>query len=251
MSVTFNRKLRYTWQEAALRHAAHGATSQEAVASLTEIVASENSGKDSIQKSVRYLRQLWIEPADDIRVLRDEALAIYRSHPEPQTAKLLCWGLMIIRYPFVLRISEILGRLLALQGETKNEQLKRRIREELGERETVLRSARYAVFAIADFGFVHASEKSGHYRAGTRIDHFTPELAAWFIRAFFKSAGSESVSRRALLRHPAFFMVEPSALIESALTDGSLKVTRESLSEDMIALAPLSATTSVKGTSRA
>ena len=235
-TITFNRRLRATWLIEGLRLAAQGVEKAQAEATLRALVGSENSGQDTITKSVRYIRHLWLSGNDEVSPLRQSALALYREQPQTSRAQILCWGTVLARYPFVRQVSEIVGRLLRLQGDVKQEQLKRKIKETFGEKEAAVRSGRYAVSLLSDFGFIRLGRKSGRYESGVRLQVDDPALAAWFLQAFMASADRREMPKDELTSASSLFMMFPETLLSLALRTPRVGLGRESLSRELVSL---------------
>ena len=85
-NITLNRNLKATWLCEALRLAASGVETPVAVAQLEELLRVDISGVYSIKKSLRYLRQIWLEPNAQLLSLRDEALELYKQRPTVEYA---------------------------------------------------------------------------------------------------------------------------------------------------------------------
>ena len=58
--VTLNRSLKASWLVAALRLRASECDLELAKAELEVLLGNDIKGKESIRKSLRYLRQLWL-----------------------------------------------------------------------------------------------------------------------------------------------------------------------------------------------
>lgn len=236
-AITFNRRLRATWLIEGLRLAAQGVEDTQAEATLRALVGAENPGQDSITKSVRYIRHLWFVDDEQVAALRNSAFELYRENPQTARASILCWGMVLAHYPFVRQVAEIVGRLIRLQGDVKQEQLKRKIKETFGERESAVRSGRYVVSLLSDFGFIRLDRKSGRYEAGTRLQIDDPALAAWFIQAYLASAGRREIPKEELNSAPGLFMMSPETVLSLALRTPRIRLGRESMSQELVSLA--------------
>ena len=77
---------------------------------------------------------------------------------------LVHWCMCMAVYPFFGTVAEATGRLLHLQGTAAAAQVQRRVREQLGERETVSRAARRILRALVDWGVLVETVNKGIYR---------------------------------------------------------------------------------------
>ena len=235
-SITFNRRLRASWLIEGLRLAAQGVEEAQAEATLRALVATENPGQDTITKSVRYIRHLWFVDDEQVAALRKSAFELYRENPQTARANILCWGMVLAHYPFVRQVAEIVGRLLRLQGDVKQEQLKRKIKETFGEREAAVRSGRYAVSLLSDFGFIRLDRKSSCYEPGVRLPVDDPAVAAWFLQAYMASTARREIPKDELTSAPALFMMAADAILNLALRTPRIRLGRESMSHELVSL---------------
>lgn len=234
--IAFNRRLRSSWLEEGLRLRADGLDGPLWVERMEELIKVDISGKDSIAKSMRYLRHVWMDSGED-EVLRADAISNYRSKPTSCTAVVLSWGMVIATYPFLNDVAATVGRMLRVQPEVKLEQILRKLSETYGERETVRRSGRYALGVITDFGFVKRTSSAGCYVLGNpmKID---PTQSGWFVRAWFKATASNGVIDRVVMAGaPSLAFFDSASLISAAIECGALIPERLSFSQDMLRLA--------------
>jgi hypothetical protein len=111
-------------------------------------------------------------------------------------------------YPFFSVVAETVGRLLKLQGTAAAVQVQRRVRELLGERETVSRATRRILRSLIDWGVLTDAEHKGTYKAAARYRVKDTRLAAWLIEATLLASGSASVPLDVILQSPALFPFE-------------------------------------------
>lgn len=235
--IAFNRRLRAAWIQHGLHLRAEGIDGTEWVTQMKAMVSSETKGRDSIQKSLRYLRYALIEPGP-VEALRAEAVELFSTSKDPEKSRVLSWGLATACYPFLNAVAAVIGRMVRIQSEFKLEQLLRKLTEAYGERETVRRSSRYSLGFIHDLGFVRRTKKAGCYQAGSSVTVGDPRLAGWFMKAWFFAEGiKDPIDRVALAGHPSLLAFDAPALIALALSQGVLVVERMSLSQDTLKLA--------------
>jgi hypothetical protein len=235
-SIAFNRRLSAAWLREGLRLRAEGIDGDEWVEAMRSVISAEISGRDSIQKSLRYLRHALVEQGE-LEPLRAEAIHLFQASGDPEKDRVLSWGLASACYPFLQEVATTIGRMLRVQPELKLEQLLRKLTESFGEKETVRRSGRYSLGLIQDLGFVHRTKKAGCYSASQPVKVTDPDLASWLIKAWFFAAGTTSpMDRIALSNHPSLSFFDAPELVATALKQGVLVVDRLSLSQDMVRL---------------
>lgn len=235
-SVTLNRSLKASWLIAALRLRASGCDLEHAKVELEALLENDIKGKESIRKSLRYLRQVWLEPHPIHAALQDEAVSLYRDEPTPQNACMLSYFMLIVIYPFAREVAEVCGQLNRLQGTVKTEQIKRKIAGIHGEREQVLRSARCVVFAFVELGVLQAADKKGVYSAA-KIALNGYQTAAFALSALLCSLGRKNgVGRSELEGYPGLFAFDGHALVDAAIHDRRFIISRESMSKEIISM---------------
>jgi hypothetical protein len=140
-------------------------------------------------------------------------------------------------YPFFSAVAEIVGRLVRLQGTCAAAHVQRRVREQLGERETVARAARRILRCFVDWGVMQETQKKGVYQAAPVRPVLDKQLAAWLAEATLIASGSDTGALKTLMQTPALF---PFSLAPLYVTDleyhNRLELFRQSLDEDMLAL---------------
>lgn len=234
--IAFNRRLRASWLGEGLRLLADGTEGANWIERMEDLVKESNSGKDSITKSMRYLRHVWFEQGN-AEALRSEAIEIYCSEPSEKSSIILSWGMAIATYPFLNDVASTIGRMLRVQPELKLEQLLRKLTETYGEKETVRRSGRYALGLITDLGFIERTKKPGCYRLGKSLKPNTAKLSAWMVRAWFAAnSGSAVIDRVVMAGSPSLAFFDSATLISDAIEVGVLISERLSFSQDVLRL---------------
>lgn len=236
-SISFNRRLSAAWLKEGMRLRAEGVGGDDWVNEMRIVVSADVSGRDSIQKSLRYLRHALIEPGE-MEPLRADAIQLFHGARDPDKDRVLAWGLASACYPFLHEVASTIGRMLRVQPEMKLEQLLRKLTESFGEKETVRRSGRYSLGLIQDLGFVRRTTKAGCYTATPTVNVIDPKLASWLIRAWFFAVQSTGpMDRIALANHPSLFAFDGPKLVASAIKEEVLIVDKLSLSQDTVRLA--------------
>jgi hypothetical protein len=235
-SIGFNRRLRDAWLEEGLRLRAEEVDEAQWLERMEDLVRIDNKGKDSIQKSMRYLRHIWSDASGEDS-LRTDAIRLYKESPTHEAAQVLSWGMAIATYPFLNEVAAILGRMLKVQPEVKLEQILRKLSETHGEKETVRRSGRYSLNLIHDLGFVARTKSVGCYKLASPRRVTPPAIAAWLARAWFQASGKDGhVDRAAMTGAPALAFFDAPAIVADALQEGVLTVERLSFSQDTLRL---------------
>lgn len=232
-----NRRIKAAWLSKALELRNSGCELAEAEALLQEELKKEMSGSESLKKSTMYLRKIWLQPEPHIEKFTERVVQSYAEKPTPENANNLSFFLWLANYPFAREVTETVGKFLRLQGSVKSEQIRRRMCEARGERETVRRSTQYAVRLLLDFGYIVEQPQHGVYKACSPLISIDPHIAGVCLEAMFYSIPSiEYFRKRELETHAALFAFDAHGFIETAVSSSTFQNSRESYSEDVVSL---------------
>ena len=210
--IGFSQRIRLDWLDYTANAVLAGSPEGEIVTALRERLRERFSlGGDRVSgnrdKAVSILTRVWVAVPDERRPLRDEGLDLLRQ-AGADDRMLVHWCMCMAAYPFFGAVAEATGRLLRLQGTAAAAQVQRRLRERLGERETVARAARRVLRAFIDWGVLAETGGKGLYRgAAKRIAEDGP-TAVWVLKAMLSAGRGTPQSPSALLRAPRLFPFE-------------------------------------------
>ena len=108
-------------------------------------------------------------------------------------------------YPFFGGVAGVVGKLLRLQDQIGTAQVQRRIREQLGERETVARAARRIYRSFIDWKTLTESGAKGVYQKAAPVRISDPRLSAWLLECVLHANGSVWTPIAALDGHASLF----------------------------------------------
>lgn len=177
-----------------------------------------------------------LTPPTVLAPLRDDGLLLLRKLP-PDGRLAVHWGMAMAVYPFFGLVAEVVGRQLRLQGHASAAQSQRRIKEQLGDRETAARCTRYVLRTFADWGALLDTKDRGVYSPAPLRQVQQQDLRAWLIETALRSSGADACSLRSLIEMPRFFpfAIAPTSAVEIG-TRGRLEWFRQGVSEDMVTL---------------
>jgi hypothetical protein len=145
--------------------------------------------------------------------------------------------MIIAVYPFVGVVAEAVGRLMRLQGSCAAVQVQRRLREQLGERETVARAARRILRCFIDWGVLQEAKEKGVYQSAPAQPVTDRKLAAWLIEGILRASESPAVPLKAIAQSPALFPFAVGPLSIGHLEGHDrLEWLRQGLDEEMVML---------------
>lgn len=164
------------------------------------------TGKRS-EQTTRFAIQIiraWFEPDDDLVVFRDQLLAKAHSVPQSQWSA-LHWACLTAAYPFLLSVSTVFGRLLALQDEATKAQLLTRMQDIYGTRETVERALYYALGTFINLGLVEKKTKTGIMAAPEKITHLDEQMGILLWKAVLHATQGNRLPVHSLRNSPALY----------------------------------------------
>ncbi len=246
--IGFSQRIRLDWLEYTTNLALAGNSKDDIIAALRERLRDRLSvGGDpergNREKVITILTKTWVAVPSELQSLRDEGLRFLQRLP-PGDRMLVHWCMCMAVYPFFGTVAEATGRLLNLQGTAAAAQVQRRVREQLGERETVSRAARRVLRAFVDWGVLVETAKKGIYRGSSKRPVHDTQLLIWTIKAILTAKGRRPQSLSAALQGPHLFPfdMEPPPVndLEDCL---SIEVTRHGLDQDVLLGLPRSTST--------
>jgi hypothetical protein len=212
MQIGFTQRLQLKWLDRTAGLLSAGSPCAQIKAALSDLLKDQLSvngtaERGSREKAVTILLKTWVTVPRHLQPFRDEGLDHFRRLPVREHLP-VHWGMAMAVYPFFSVVAETVGRLLKLQGSAAAVQVQRRVREQLGERETVSRATRRILRTLIDWGVLTDAEHKGIYKAAARHRVKDTRLAAWLIEATLLASGSSSVSLDVILQSPALFPFE-------------------------------------------
>lgn len=210
--IGFSQRIQLDWLEYTANLVLAGNRREDIVEALGErlrkkLSVGNNPERGNRDKAITILTKVWVKVPEDLRALRDEGLELLQR-VDPRDHMLVHWGMCMATYPFFGTVAHATGRLLRLQGTAAAAQVQRRVRERLGERETVARATRRILRAFVDWGALQETEEKGIYRGGAKRVAGDNVLSTWVAKASLHARNNKRQSASALLRGPHLFPFE-------------------------------------------
>ena len=254
--VGFSQRIRLDWLDYTANAVLAGNGKDDIAAALRErlreaLSVGNDPKRGTREKAVTILTKVWVTVPEGLRPLRDEGLDLFRR-ANADDRMLAHWCMCMATYPFFGTVAEAAGRLLRLQGTAAAAQVQRRLRERLGERETVARATRRVLRAFVDWDVLVETGEKGIYRGAAKRVVKDDPLAVWVLKASLSTEGVPQPPS-ALLRAPRLFPFEiatPSAAELEA--SGAFQIVRHGLDQEaLLGLAETAQGGSHRRTSRA
>jgi len=240
-TIGFNRRIKLEWMAETARMAADGLSDGEIVAALRSALQDQmsvgrNPERGSREKTITILMKTWVRVPKELRLFRDQGLGLLRRLP-PEFHPAIHWAAAMVAYPFFGDVAQTVGRLLRLQNDIAIVQMKRRMKERYGERETVARSARYVLNAFVDWGVLSTSGIKGTYVPVPRLRVSDEELLAWMAEALLRASDGGMKPIDDIRQSLAFFPFDiTGADVMTLPTNDRLDVFRQGVGEQWVRL---------------
>jgi hypothetical protein len=236
--IGFSQRIRLEWLEYTTNLVLAGNSKHEIASALKERLRDRLSvGNDpergNRDKAITILMKIWVAVPADLKALRDEALDLLQRLPKNDKI-LVHWCMCMAVYPFFGAVAEAAGRLLQLQGAVAAAQVQRRVREQLGERETVARAARRILRAFVDWTVLVETGEKGIYTGAPKRIVDDMSLTLWVLKGVLIAKGEKFLSLSGALQGPHLFPFDlalpPIWVLEGC---NSIEITRNGLDQEI------------------
>jgi hypothetical protein len=241
IQIGFTQRMQLKWLDRTAGLLSAGSSSAEIKHMLSDLLKDQLSingtaERSSRAKTITILLKTWVTVPSQLRPFRDEGLEHFRRLPVKDHLP-VHWGMAMAVYPFFSVVAETVGRLLKLQGTASASQVQRRVREMLGERETVSRATRRVLRTMIDWEAIHDARPKGTYRSCSTHRIKDPRLAGWLIEACLLGSGASSAMMDVISQSPSLFPFTLPWITARDLSGANrLEVFRQGGDTDTIAL---------------
>jgi hypothetical protein len=209
MQIGFTQRLQLKWLDRTAGLLLAGNARPQIKVALTDLLKDQLSvdgteGRGSRDKTVTILLKTWVTVPRYLEALRDDGLAHLRRLPSKDHLP-VHWGMAMAAYPFFSVVAETVGRLIRLQTSAAAAQVQRRVRELLGERETVSRATRRILRTFIDWGVLSDADDKGVYEAMPKQRIKDARLGAWLVEASLVASDCPTATIEAALQAAALF----------------------------------------------
>ena len=236
--VGFSQRIRLEWLQYTANLVLAENSRDAIIVALDERLAETLSVGSQVErgnrhKAITILTKVWMAVPPQLEALRDDGLDFLR-HSDANDRTLVHWCMCMAVYPFFGTVAAVTGRVLRLQGKVGAAQVQRRLREQLGERDTVARAARRILRLFVDWGVLLETGRPGLYRNAPKRAVNDPNLAVWVARAVLAAQRQQPQSVDPILRGPHLFPFEVAlpSLRDLEACD-AIKVTRQGGDQDI------------------
>lgn len=142
----------------------------------------------------------------------------------------------MVTYPFFGKTAEIIGRLLAIQGDCSIKEVQRRMAEIYGERDGIARAVSRVLQSQESWGLIERVEKGKRLVCKSTITIRDEQVVIWLIEAVVRYSG-KSVSLGNLQSLPVLYpFVLEQSLAYVVSTSKTLELRSEGIGGQFVAL---------------
>jgi hypothetical protein len=186
-NIGFDRFIARSWLDLALAIAAGEREREE----LTQLLDQDIIGIEARSKTSVILNRIWLSPHPTLVAYLADGVSIYKSNPNIDTMA-LHWCMALRSHPLFSSIANSIGRLIKLHGEFTASQILRRIKEQYGDRASVVRATAAVLQTLVAWGvIVQLDPKQRRFRSGTAIPVKEVDIGLWILNAGIYTNGNQ------------------------------------------------------------
>ncbi|CCJ33849.1 hypothetical protein [Caloramator australicus] len=178
--VGFLKPVKLEWLNLTVEELKKGNDSENIRQFLKDYISNFYQSKDTIRKAAAILMNAWVDV--EYKNIRDFALDLYDNVKEEEKIA-LHYGLMMIAFPIFNDIVSLIGKALYLDERFKLENIKNKIYEKWGERQTLKYSIDRIIMSLKEWGLIE-NEKIGIYKSGKKIIIENAQVKAFLIACY-------------------------------------------------------------------
>jgi hypothetical protein len=210
-AIGFDRFVSRNWLDVVIDVAAE----RMPLAGLIGLLEQDIVGIEARSKTSIILNRMWLSPHSLLTDCVSRGVRLHAADPDIDTLA-LHWGSALRSHPFFASIAEFVGRLLHLHGELTAAQITRRLKEQYGDRASILRAAEVVLQTLFGWGIIKPEDpKARLFKFRTPVAVPSVAASAWLMEAAVASAGK---SLRLSDRHLWLFPWALAGLLGKALT---------------------------------
>ena len=184
-TIGFDRYVRRHWLDTALAVAA----GEIERGLLVALLGSEIAGIEARSKTMIILNRMWLRPHPTLVEFAGAGVAIYRADKGIDTLP-LHWGMALASHPFFASIADNIGRLLKLHGEFTALQVNRRLKEQLGDRASILRATEAVLQTLIEWQVIReATDRKRCFEGGSHGVKTVSAISLWILEACLHASG--------------------------------------------------------------
>jgi len=228
------------WMDSVVKMMLAGLSEREIRDELNSYLAAEKPFKGTKPDTHRFIIQIlasWFAPEKELILFRDHALELIRNK-NPQHWLSYHWAVISASYPFWFNVAKQIGRLLKLQDQITQAQIFSRLKEQYGDRETVVRNTRYTIRSFVAWGILADANVKGCYEQSETMIISDPNLLILLYESALHTDKEGRATLGILKNNPAFFPFQMPVLTGDFISQqrNTIDVVRYGLDEELLKL---------------
>ncbi|SRR5579884_46152 len=194
----------------ALRIATSGEPWDQQRKLLTVALRDRVSAQEASGKTKKCLTRIWINPPRHAKPM----ICWATQHLDLSSdRRLFHLGALLATFPFAASVTAIIGRAIALEGRVEPLDVRRRAREQWGDKESVDVAARKVYTTLRAMGALRGGSRSA-LEASERLA-VPAGLTLWLVHALLVGRGSSAIGLREIEAAPELFWASMSTPSDS------------------------------------
>jgi hypothetical protein len=199
-----NRPLEPSWMDAAFRLAQDVPDVAERRRLLEMRLRDTHLAPQALKKVTEAVAPVWISPPPETAAMIEWALANSRDVADLRAIHLLA---LVATYPFFGDVCAISGRLLRIDGEVRNPELRNRLRATWGDREVINVAQRKCIQTLRAFSALEGHRGAAVSQAGERL-RLPATHTPWAVHAIILGRNAESIDAGEIGASPEAFFAD-------------------------------------------
>lgn len=160
-TIGLSQKLKLIWLNKAAEFSSENLSEKEYKNKLTEYLSYEIESPTILRKTSRNLMLVWFyNEIDSASKLRPGAMELIKKYPE--YAPVIHWCMLMLTFPVFRDLCHIMGRMLEFSDIITLRQLKQKLYDDWGERQTLHYSTDKIISTMKDLNVIETT-KPGNY----------------------------------------------------------------------------------------
>ena len=158
--VGLSRSLKMPWLNKAAELALEDLAEAEVKEQLNEYLSYEIQSPTVLRKTREILMNIWIRQGEYPARIHSDAKKLYRSYPDFELE--IHWCLILTAYPIFVDVCKLIGKISQFQDEITLAQIKQKLFDEWGERNTLYHSMDKIIATMKALGVIEGDK--GKYK---------------------------------------------------------------------------------------
>lgn len=213
--VGLNVTLKMGWMKKAVELLGQDLSEAEYKSLLREHLSFEIDSPTNLRKATDNLTYIWYKDSNQYAALQQEGRRLVQKKPEFITA--IGWCMIPMAYPLFHDLAKLMGKMFGFQDTITTAQIRQKMYDEWGERNTLEYSVGKVLAAMKSFDAV-STPKNGNYQVCSFIVK-NEEIVSFMLRVAMKLDGSSYYSFDALKEFPFLFPFKYEVTREQLMND--------------------------------